>query len=67
LFLAKFPGQTSHQSISKVIFFSSGTRKRVKQAQVFNLWNSIFGKISSFNENFEFFGLFSTFEAEARP
>jgi hypothetical protein len=55
---------SNFQSISKVIFFLSGFKRRVKQAQTFNFWTSTFEKISKILKNFDFF---STFESETRP
>jgi hypothetical protein len=66
-FLIKCPGQTFHQNLSKIIFFLSSFIGRVKQAQTINFWTSIFEKIVKIMKNFDFFGLFPTFEAEARP
>jgi hypothetical protein len=53
--LIKCPGQTSHLSISKVIFLLSGFIRRVKQAQTFNFWTSTFEKISKILKLREFF------------
>jgi hypothetical protein len=49
------------------LFFSSDINGRVKQAQIFNFWTTTFEKKSKIVKNFDFFGLFSTFEAKARP
>jgi hypothetical protein len=52
-FLIKCLGRTSHESISKVIFFLSVFIRHIKQAQTFNSWTSAFEEISKMLKNFE--------------
>jgi hypothetical protein len=54
-YLIKCPGQTSHESISKVIFFLSGFIRLVRQAQIFNFWTSTFEKITKTLKKFRLF------------